>query len=670
MVSARSVSAAEARRRAAQEEQRQHLAERARRKHEEFARAAEARKKQADEREKKHAVQLKDLLERSMQANKTVEQRRTQAKQAASERGERWRARADAAHEFVVAMVQKRVESLLCERAGVETATSAGSSTVEGTSTPGTETPRHDHPSKPKVKKRAPRYSAPRVLPPVPQEILQPMNRDAKFVRALYDSQENDALTLRLIAEAEKANEWAQHESLLANVAARYREGNLRHGWAAWHRLWEAYSTRRTALLKCVMYMRHRSRAKCMVQWVHATKRSHQLSSATQRGLRSLFERELSRAWRQLRRLAMRAEKRRAAMRRIVARMLNRDLDRGWATWSQAAKAWRKQQNTMGQVVSYMRNQDLIWGFLSWRETWRVILRQRELIENVGNMLANKDVARGFRGWAVWWQTLRMTQGAMRNIVLHLANRGLSAAWHSWMEALELLRNEAENLVAMQKVGLYLIRRDVTRAWNAWQEMWSETVETKAACSSVLWRMKNLSITRGWNLWAEKAMTYRHNFEAIERAVRYIKNQSLLHGWLPWVEMAAKWAEDARITRVCARFFVYNLKREGLKRWRTFLVDLRAARMQAERWRMLNERWDQRQKQQKKKEGEYVELIDAKDPPEARQLRRKFDRREMLRWEIAQEQLRRTAQRNAALARMKGLDDDEPTRPRPATAPG
>ena len=191
---------------------------------------------------------------------------------------------------------------------------------------------------------------------------------------------------------------------------------------------------------------------------------------------------------------------------------------------------------------------------------------------------------------------------------------------------------------------------------------------TQEAMTSVLWRMKNLSITRGWNLWAEKAMTYRHNFEAIERAVRYIKNQSLLHGWLPWVEMAAKWAEDARITRVCARFFVYNLKREGLKRWRTFLPDLRAARMQAERWRMLNERWDQRQKQQKKKEGEYVELIHAKDPPEARQLRRKFDRREMLRWEIAQEQLRRTAQRNAALARMKGLDDDEPTRPRPATA--
>ena len=211
-----------AQRRLRQDEQRrQQLAERARVQELEAKRAKEARERADEERQKVAQEGLQKLREKWKEAGKKVTDVKAQVQQAASERIALWRKRREAGA-AARQQAQDVLDRLRLQLEDDATGPTSGASEIDGTSAE--HRPKKAAIPRPKTA-AAWLQSAPRIMPrPVqpPNELLLPTRTQASCARAQYDSEENDAVVLRQLAEVQMALEL---KAKLARMKAKREEG-------------------------------------------------------------------------------------------------------------------------------------------------------------------------------------------------------------------------------------------------------------------------------------------------------------------------------------------------------------------------------------------------------------------------------------------------------------
>ena len=630
---ARDPTLVEQRRLALEEERREQLKDIARQRYEDSERARQIREHAAEEHERQMQRSKQRLRERSMEAEKKVSKAHRQAQDVARDRVSAWRERADAAQEFVTSMVNERMVTLVTQRTGglpaaqkrVESEHPTRAQELPNTAEGGGRIPARPNRSKKRRPSSFFSRTAPRVLPP--QELLKRTSIDARCSRAVYDSREDDQITVQQLAAAEKAIRQARKESFWKAVDASYVLSNYRQVFACWQQRLEDALRSDDALRVSWVYFREHALSNKWRTWTRCTAREMDLQRVTEDVVAYLARRVLGRLLRMWYRLHERAERRRQTMRRHIHHMLNRKLSRGWNVWSRMAADARHTKQAMSRVVRYLFNGNLKRGWLAWHETYAEAVRKLEAIRNGVRNLANRDRRDRARGWRKWheiWSEKRDAMLIIRSTLKRMMQRGLSRGWMAWLQTVETLKHHATVQEEMQRMLKRLIHRHLNSGWQCWRDAYTEGVRKLEVLRGAAARIRNREVCHGYRLWAEKTASARHNLMVIESTLRKMQHQALMAGWHPWVQMTAVWGAAEELRGMSLRYGALGLLKVGFKTWTRYHKNFLEACAEAERKAMLLARRTRRPPPPR----EFIEILDAKTIPEARRLRKKFDSEE------------------------------------------
>ena len=419
--------------------------------------------------------------------------------------------------------------------------------------------------------------AAPRVMPSLPKEILKRAD-DARFVRALYDYQEDEVIRSRQQAAVERAADELRRKNLRLALTARFQLRDLTRGWRGWLRQWREAERFDEGVQTTLGRMHHRQRLIGWTAWAQHTAKARHILFATKHMRSYLRGRNLARGWRPWYRRLERAVRRRNAMRRMIHHMMNRKLSLGWNVWMAKVASVRNAKQVVRRVLGFFMYSSMKRGWLQWHGTYVEAVRKLDLIRNVARLLAKRDKARGWRGWHGVWLDRKAKTETMRKSLGKMTKRGLARGWEAWLSFLDILEQQALERELMTKMLKQMTQRKLSMGWNGWRSTYLQAKNDLDVMRASLTRLRQRELSRSWECWQEKTEAARANLNAIDQSLRYLQNQTLLSGWLPWVQMAAEWRAAEEISCMGLDYGILHSKKAGLDRWVRFRREMLLAR--------------------------------------------------------------------------------------------
>ena len=371
------------------------------------------------------------------------------------------------------------------------------------------------------------RYPPPRVMPSLPQE-LPKRSFDARFVRALYDAEEDEVIAARKRADDERsAYELRQRNARLdlEMRVASFQLSKLRRSWRGWKRQRRAWERRKEAVQRMQARVCHREQVDRWRAWARRTAQAQRIHCATGETHAYMFLRNLARGWRRWYRLVERAVRRRNAMRRTIVHMMNRKLSLGWNVWAQMVASVLKAKQDMRRVLGFLFNSGLKRGWLQWHHSHFEAVRKLELMRHVARLLASRDRARGWHGWHGTWLELNAAKDLMRKSLSRMIKRGLSRGWEAWMDLLDVLKQRAADRETWMNSLKSRTHLKLSKGWFGWRNSYAEAMNKLGIMRAALVRFRSQELTRCWEVWKEKALAVP---DAIDEALRYTIHQQMV----------------------------------------------------------------------------------------------------------------------------------------------
>ena len=502
-----------AQRRLRQDEQRrQQLVERARVQELEAKRAKEARERADEERQKVAQDGLQKLREKWKEAGKKVTDVKAQVQQAASERIALWRKRREAGA-AARQQAQDVLDRLRLQLEDDATGPTSGASEIDGTSAE--HRPKKAAIPRPKTA-AAWLQSAPRIMPrsQPPNELLLPTRTQASCARAQYDSEENDAVVLRQLAEVQMALELkaklarmkAKREEGARVIRRHFRRRGLLRGWrhlaanwaeAVFERDTREHLARASRLLQ--KYIRRNAltfRWAVWVEFVASGGKATERETLMLHVLRALKHRHLRRGLLGWHAICIEQNRQREAMRGCLTRLMKRGLSRCWEGWKEMAEEMRHTMDAMSFVLRAFINRHLKRGLLGWHEAYVEQVHKSETMRHFVTRMLNRHVARGWNQWREVWLALRR----LRAVGGRLLNRELSASWNAWRG---LVEQRAHLLDVMDFVLRAFTNRHLKRGFLGWHDAACEMQQRHEMMLYVASLMLNRHLGRGFRHWCD-----------------------------------------------------------------------------------------------------------------------------------------------------------------------